>query len=170
MALDRTNMVSLLDVGKLFQGMTSNILEMGDGYTDLTEDWGPNVQTTQYVNMQAQSSTLSGYEFSMNPEREYLSDEMQQELDKLLKKFPTGKDCETTYYRFFKTDVVESKPNVFKAIMVPIIVAPASAGGEGGSALVTGIQINGNGDVKEGFIKLDTSSGEYTWSDTEPSE
>lgn len=170
MALDRTNMVSLLDVGKLFQGMTSNILEMGDGYTEITEDWGPNVESTQYVNMKSQSSTLSGYEFSMNPEREYLSDDMQLELDKLLKKFPTGKDCETDYFRFFKTDAVDSKPGVFAAIKVPVIVSPSSAGGEGGAALVTSIQINGNGDVQEGYIKLDSSSGEYTWSETEPSE
>ena len=170
MALDRTNMVSLLDVGKLFQGMTSNILEMGDGYTEITEDWGPNVESTQYVNMKSQCSTLSGYEFSMNPEREYLSDEMQTELDKLLKKFPTGKDCETDYFRFFKTDAVDSKPGVFAAIKVPVIVSPSSAGGEGGAALVTSIQINGNGDVKEGFMKLGTDDGEYTWSDTKPAE
>lgn len=168
MALDRTNMVSLLDVGSLFQGMTPNIMEMGDGYTEITEDWGPNVESTQYVNMKSQASTLSGYEFSMNPEREYLSDEMQQELDKLLKKFPTGKDCETFYYRFFKTDAVEDVEGAYAAIKVPVIVSPSSAGGEGGSALVTSIQINGNGDVKEGYISLG-GSGEYTWSETKPS-
>ena len=74
------------------------------------------------------------------------------------------------YFRFFKTDAVDSKPGVFAAIKVPVIVSPSSAGGEGGAALVTSIQINGNGDVQEGYIKLDSSSGEYTWSDTEPSE
>lgn len=168
MALDRTNMVSLLDVGSLYGGVTENILEMGDGYTELTEDWGPNVETTQYVNMKSQSSTLSGYEFSMNPEREFLSDEMQDEINDLLKKFPTGTDCETNYYRFFKTDNVTAKDGTYKAIKVPVIVSPSSAGGEGGSALVTSIQINGNGDVQEGYITL-SGSGTYTWSETEPS-
>ena len=41
MALDRTNMVSLLDIGAL-TGSTEKLAEMGDGYTELTEDWGPN--------------------------------------------------------------------------------------------------------------------------------
>lgn len=41
MALDRTNMVSLLDIGKLFGGVSTDIEEMGDGYTEISEDWGP---------------------------------------------------------------------------------------------------------------------------------
>lgn len=41
MAFDRTNMVSLLDVGKLFGGVSTDIQEMGDGYTEISEDWGP---------------------------------------------------------------------------------------------------------------------------------
>ena len=78
MALDRTNMVSLLDIGSLMGGSSPDIQEMGDGYTELTEDWGPSVETTQYVNMKSKASTMSGYEFSMNPEREYLNDDMQK--------------------------------------------------------------------------------------------
>lgn len=35
MAENRTNMVSLLDIG-LLMGSTSKIVEMGDGYTELT--------------------------------------------------------------------------------------------------------------------------------------
>ena len=73
--MDRTNMVSLLDTG-LLMGGTTDIMEMGDGYTELTEDWGPDIGSTQYVNMKSKSSTLKGYEFSMSPEREYLSDDM----------------------------------------------------------------------------------------------
>ena len=49
MALDRTNMVSLLDIGAL-TGSTEKLAEMGDGYTELTEDWGPNTESKQYVN------------------------------------------------------------------------------------------------------------------------
>lgn len=163
MALDRTNMVSLLDVGSLMGGKTAKIMEMGDGYTELTEDWGPNVETTQYVNMRAKSSTLSGYEFSMTPEREYLADDFQKEIDKLFKKLPTGKDCETTYYRFYKTDATETEGE-YAAIKVPVVVAPSSTGGEGGGKLVSSIQISGNGDVTEGYVKF---TGEtYTWSDT----
>jgi|GEM_PF-4097411 len=33
----RTNQVSLMDVGLYNGGATSNILEMGDGYTELTK-------------------------------------------------------------------------------------------------------------------------------------
>lgn len=156
--MDRTNMVSLLDTG-LLMGGTTNIMEMGDGYTELTEDWGPDIGSTQYVNMKSKSSTLKGYEFSMSPEREYLSDDMQKAIDKLFKKFPTGADCETYYYRFFKTDITSGSGDCIK---VPVVVAPSSVGGSGGDTLTSTIQINGNGDVEEGTITIG-SDGSYTW-------
>ena len=37
-AQSRTNMVSLLDVGSLNGGETEKLVEMGNGYTELTED------------------------------------------------------------------------------------------------------------------------------------
>ena len=156
--MDRTNMVSLLDTG-LLMGGTTDIMEMGDGYTELTEDWGPDIGSTQYVNMKSKSSTLKGYEFSMSPEREYLSDDMQKAIDKLFKKFPTGADCETFYYRFFKTDITSGSGDCIK---VPVVVAPSSVGGSGGDTLTSTIQINGNGDVEEGTITIG-SDGSYTW-------
>lgn len=160
--MDRTNMVSLLDAG-LLMGGTTNIMEMGDGYTELTEDWGPDIGSTQYVNMKSKSSTLKGYEFSMSPEREYLSDDMQKAIDKLFKKFPTGADCETFYYRFFKTDITAGSGDCIK---VPVVVAPSSVGGSGGDTLTSTIQINGNGDVEEGTITIG-SDGSYTWAANE---
>lgn len=166
MAMDRTNMVSLLDMGSLMGGASPKIMEMGDGYTELTEDWGPSVTTNQYINRNSKSSTVSGYEFSMNPEREYLSDDMQKAIDSLFKKLPTGKDCETTYYRFFKTDGVAGKSDEFAAVKIPVVVAPSSTGGEGGGNLVSSIQITGNGDAREGYIKLG-SDGTYTWSESQ---
>ena len=71
MAQDRTNMVSLLDIGKWLGGSATNIVEIGDGFTELTEDWGPDVESKQYINMKAKAATLKGYEFSMTPEREF---------------------------------------------------------------------------------------------------
>ena len=62
-AEDRTNMVSLLDIGTLI-GSTAKIVEMGDGYKEITEDWGPNTESTQYVNMKNANNTVKGYEFS----------------------------------------------------------------------------------------------------------
>ena len=41
-AQDRTNMVSLLDIGLLMGGNAGKLAEMGDGYTEITEDWGPS--------------------------------------------------------------------------------------------------------------------------------
>lgn len=58
MAESRTNMVSLIDIGSWLGGKTAKIVEMGDGFTELTEDWGPDVESTQYVNMKAKASTL----------------------------------------------------------------------------------------------------------------
>ena len=51
MAKDRTNMVSLLDIGSLMGGKSEKLAEMGDGFTELSEDWGPNTESTQYVNL-----------------------------------------------------------------------------------------------------------------------
>ena len=54
MANNRTNMVSLLDFGKWMGGTESNIIELGDGFVELTEDWAHNVEEKQYVNMKTE--------------------------------------------------------------------------------------------------------------------
>lgn len=165
MAQDRTNMVSLLDIGSLMSGKTPKIRELGDGFTELTEDWGPDVADSQYINKKAKSSTVKGYAFSMSPEREYISDEVQKAIDDIFKKFPTGKDCETYYYRFYKTDMTESGSGMTgECIKVPVTVCPSSTGGSGGDPLTSSVQINGNGDVQLGTITI-SDSGEYTWAD-----
>lgn len=158
MAEDRTNMVSLLDIGSWLGGGTPNIVEMGDGFTELTEDWGPDVGSTQYINMKTKASTLKGYEFSMSLEREYLDDDFQTAINNGFKKFPTGKDCETYYYRYFKSDLTNGAGD---CIRVPVVVAPSSTGGSGGDVLTSAIQISGNGDVEIGTITLSETG--YTW-------
>ena len=159
MAKDRTNMVSLLDIG-LLTGTSGKLAEMGDGYTELTEDWGPNTESKQYVNMKSTSNTVKGYALSMSPSRECLGDEMQTCIDTLFKKFPTGEGCNTYYYRFFKTDI---KSGSGDCIRVPVTVCPSSTGGAGGDTLTSSIQINGNGDVELGTVTI-SPEGEYTWS------
>ena len=159
MADSRVNMVSFLDFGKWMGGEEEKILELGDGFTELTEDWAPNVSGVTYVNMEAASNTLNNYDFSMTPEREHLSDEAQKIIDEAFRKFPTGKNAETYYYRFFKTDTADA--GGYKAIRVPVIVGPSSAGGEGGATLTSSIQINGNGDVEEGTMKF--AEGKWTF-------
>lgn len=168
MALDRTNMVSLLDVGLLGGGSASNILEMGDGYTELTEDWAPDIESTQYVNMKAAASTLKGYNLSLNPAREHLSDAMQTAINKAFKDFPTGADAETFYYRFYKSDVTFDPVDGSgsgEAIKVPVVVAANSTGGAGGDILTSSLQINGNGDVIKGTINI-SATGEYTFTES----
>ena len=164
MANNRTNMVSLLDFGKWMGGAESNIIELGDGYTELTEDWAPYVQEKQYVNMKTKTNTLNGYALSLSPERDHLSDEAQEYIDEAFRKFPTGKKAETEYYRFYKTDKVSE--GKYKAIKVPVIVAPSSTGGSGGEALVSAIQISGNGEVVEGTITF--TEGSYTFAEGQP--
>ena len=158
MALDRTNMVSLLDIGSLMGGKTPKIVEMGDGYKEITEDWGPNTQSDQYVNMKNASNTVKGYALSMTPERDHLSDEMQAAINTMFKTFPTGEKCNTYYYRFYKTDITGTSGD---CIRVPVTVCPSSTGGAGGDNLTSSIQINGNGDVEVGTITI--SEGGYEW-------
>lgn len=162
-AQSRTNMVSLLDVGSLNGGETPKIVEMGDGYTELTEDWGPKVDSKQYVNMESESSVVSGYSFSMSPEREYISDELQKAIDGLSKTFPVGSKCETYYYRFYKTDLTGSDGSMTgPCIKVPVVVTISSVGGSGGESLKSTIQIKGNGNVQQGTITL-SDGGNYTF-------
>jgi hypothetical protein len=163
MALDRTNMVSLMDIGSLMGGKTSKIVEMGDGFNEITEDWGPNTESTQYVNMKSASNTVKGYALSMSPERAHLSDEMQTVINEMFKKFPTGTQCETYYYRFYKSDITGTTGD---CIRVPVTVCASSTGGAGGDNLTSTIQINGNGDVELGTITIGTS-GEFTWAPKE---
>lgn len=165
MALDRTNMVSLMDIGSLMGGKTSKIVEMGDGFNEITEDWGPNTESTQYVNMKSASNTVKGYALSMSPERAHLSDEMQTVINEVFKKFPTGTQCETYYYRFYKSDITGTTGD---CIRVPVTVCASSTGGAGGDNLTSTIQINGNGDVELGAITIGTS-GEFTWAPKEAS-
>lgn len=163
MAQDRTNMVSLLDIGLLGGGLNGNIVELGNGFSELTEDWGANFQDTQYVNQKTAGSSVNGYALSMTPEREYLSDDVQEAIDNLFKTFPTGSDCETYYYRFYKTDI---KSNSGDCIRVPVVVAPSSTGGSAGSALTSSIEIHGNGDAELGTVTISIGEGgeaTYTW-------
>lgn len=159
MAQDRTNMVSLLDIGLLNGGLTSNIVELGDGFTELNEDWGANVQSTQYINSTVAGATVNGYALSMSPQREYLSDEVQEAIDNLFKTFPTGSKCESFYYRFYKTDITGSTGD---CIRVPIVVAPSSTGGSAGNPLTSSLEIHGNGEAELGTITI-ASDGKYTW-------
>lgn len=160
MALDRTNMVSLLDIGLLNNGSDSKIVELGNGFTEISEDWAPNSESTQYVNMKNASNTVKGYEFSMDAEREYLSDEVQTSIDELFRTFPTGSACETFYYRFLKSDVTTS--GTYKAIKLPVTVAPSSIGGAGGDTLTSTVSIAGNGDAVEGTITVSADGYTFT--------
>lgn len=161
-------MVSLLDFGKWMGGATTNILELGDGYVEITEDWAPNMEEKQYVNMKNKTNTLNGYALSINPEREYLSDDAQKFIDDAFRKFPTGAKAETTYYRFYKTDKIDGEGMKYKAIKVPVVAGPASTGGPGGESLKSSIQITGNGDVVEGTITVTAASGKlsYSWEES----
>ena len=114
--------------------------------------------------MKTKTNTLNGYALSLSPERDHLSDEAQEYIDEAFRKFPTGKKAETEYYRFYKTDKVSE--GKYKAIKVPVIVAPSSTGGSGGEALVSAIQISGNGEVVEGTITF--TEGSYTFAEGQP--
>lgn len=163
MALDRTNMVSLLDIGSLMGGTSANIVELGNGFTELSEDWGPKVESKQYVNMKNASNSVLGYEFSMDAEREYISDTVQAKIDDMFKKFPTGSDCETSYYRFYKSDLTKSGETMTgDCIKLPVVVSPSSTGGAGGDTLTSSIGLAGNGEVELGTITI-SSTGTYTW-------
>jgi len=111
-AESRVNMVSLFDFGLWMGGTESNILELGRGYEELTEDWAPNTSSVTYVNMETAANTLNGYDFSMTPERQYISDEAQKYIDKAFRTFPTGSKAAWISYNAIKTTETHGKINV----------------------------------------------------------
>ena len=159
MALDRTNMVSLFDVGSWLGSTSEKLVEMGDGFNSLSEDWGPSFKDTQYVNMKNSASSLNGYAFSMTPEREHLSDEMQKAINTAFKKFPTGDAAKTYYYRFYKSDITGTTGD---CIRLPVVAGPSSTGGDAGDALTSSIEIHGNGEVEVGTITIG-AGGTFSW-------
>lgn len=158
MSENRTNMVSMLDMGLWLGGKTSDIMEIGDGVTELTEEWGPDIESKQFINMDAKASNLKGYEFSTSVEREYMDDDFQEKVNEGFKQFPTGKKCQTHYYRYFKTDISD---NTGDCIRVPVIAAPSTIGGSGEDVLTSALQINGNGEVELGTITIGADG--YQW-------
>ena len=162
MADARPNMVSYLDIGLLNGGATSNIVQLGDGFTEITEDWGADIGSTQYVNMSGKSSTVKGYDFSITLEREHLSDATQTAIDSLFKSLPVGAKCNTFYYRFYASDMTGATSKTGECIKVPVIVAPSSTGGKGGDVLTSSIEMHGNGDVIIGTGTV-SSAGALTW-------
>lgn len=161
-AENRTNMVSLIDIGMWLGGTTSNIIEIGDGVTELSEDWGPDVESKQYINMSAKASNLKGYEFSTSVEREYMNDDFQKAINDGFKQLPIGKNAGTYYYRYFKTDITGGTG---ACIRVPVIMAPSSVGGSGEDVLTSSLDISGNGEVELGTITI--SENGYTWTKDE---
>lgn len=157
-AENRTNMVSLIDIGTWLGGTTANIIEIGDGVTELSEDWGPDVESKQYINMSAKASNLKGYEFSTSVEREYMNDEFQKAINDGFKQLPIGQKAGTYYYRYFKTDITGGTGD---CIRVPVIMAPSSVGGSGEDVLTSSLDISGNGEVELGTITISESG--YTW-------
>lgn len=163
MAQDRTNMVSLLDIGTWLGGNSASIIEMGDGFNELTENWGAVFKDTQYVNMKNSASSVNGYAFTMTAEREYMSDDMQTAIDNAFKQFPTGTKAQTYYYRFYKSDLTESSGTFTgDCIRVPVVCAPQTTGGSAGETLVSAVELHGNGDAEMGTITI-SAQGTYTW-------
>ena len=165
MAEIRENMVSLLDMGLWNGGEATKIMEIGDGVNELSEEWGPDIESKQYINMKAKASTLKGYEFSTTVEREFMNDDFQKAINEGFKKLPTGKECETFYYRYFKTDIADGSGD---CIRVPVVVAPSTVGGSGEDVLTSSLEIHGNGDVEQGTITI-TEDG-YSWAPKAASE
>ena len=135
---------------------------MGDGFTDITEDLSPNIQTQQYVNMKNSSSSVNGYDFSCSPERDCLSDSLQTAIDTAFKIFPTGTDAKTYYYRYFKSDLTLSSGTLSgECIKIPVIVVPSSDGGAAGEQKKATKELRGAGDAEKCTCSI-TSSGVFT--------
>lgn len=166
MALDRTTMKSFIDFGLWLNGEDSDILMLGDGFTELSEDYGADIQSTQYINQTSASSTVKGYSMSFTLEREFIPDAMQTKVNKAIRTRPTGEACETFYYRLFTTDKVDGQTNTYHASKEPIVLCPSSAGGGGGDILTTSLTVQGNGTPTEGTMTYDTVSKTWSFSAT----
>jgi hypothetical protein len=148
----RTGLLSYINT---HPGTTDVYDFMGQGFVDLSDALGAKVDSTQYINDDNESSTVTGYspEWSFSGDV-YDGDPAIDFLRNLALTRATGADLETDYVSFLAADVVTNEVDCYAH---PVIVVMESVeGGAGGEKLSFSGSLKANGDPVAGSFNTST--------------
>lgn len=132
---------------------------LGDGVSTLTEEMNPQEETKHYINMSSDSNAVKSYQRSFEVDKEdCVEDKVQELLDDLVDKLPTGASANTSFVRFRLKDAVSGSAGTYKAIKVPCTVSVTSNGGDGGDYVHNVISVKQCGDDIPGKFNVSTKT------------
>lgn len=159
---------------------------INEGVTELTEEFNPDTEDTQYVAEKNGSTFIKKYRPSLSLTTLLVigEDEVNQFLRLMTNILPIGTKAQIDYVRFCILDAIDNatkdangNPNgTYAAQRCRANITVGSIGGSAGDNVSTSATINANGDPVQGFVTVSTtpnvtdtiSSLTYTWSKEKP--
>lgn len=130
---------------------------LGDGITELIENFNPEEETQQWINQENGDTDIKSYTPSIEVEKQdCVEDTTQAWFDKMVDELPTGASATTSYIRFRLKDKVSD--GVYTAYRRQCAVSVTSYGGEAGSNVVTAVKLGGKGAAVKGTFDVSTKA------------
>ena len=158
----------LLNISSPYSYDTPNFALINEGVTELTEEFNPETETTQYiaekdavtyVKRYAPSITLSSYLVQ--------DDSVNKRIREVINTLPVDSSADTDYIRFSYLDSIgdtSGKIIKYTAYRRRGTISAGNIGGSAGDTTSASITINGKGDVIKGVLTVDSSGGTATYS------
>lgn len=158
----------LLNISSPYSYDTPNFALINEGVTELTEEFNPETETTQYiaekdavtyVKRYAPSITLSSYLVQ--------DDSVNKRIREVINTLPVGSSADTDYIRFSYLDNIgETSKDIIKytAYRRRGTISAGNIGGSAGDTTSASITINGKGEAIKGVLTIDKTGGTPTYS------
>ena len=131
---------------------------LGDGITSLTEEFNPETEQKQYINMAAPKNSVKSYAPSISVEKEYIvNEELQKWMDGKVKDLPTGSAAESDYIRINILETA-SQEGTYTAVKRPCTYQFDSIGGDAGSDIMSKMTITSAGQAVKGTFNVATKT------------
>lgn len=156
----------LLNVSKPFSKRNPVWGLICNGVEELTEEFNPDTDTTQYICENTKTTILKGYDISFDIDMKYQTDnKVQNFYNILLRTMPTGSDTECEYIRFNKDETMFNTNNQFIGVRRDSSIYLESIGGSGDDALECKMSVHGSGDGEIGYVTVSNTGTivSYTW-------
>lgn len=130
---------------------------LGDGITSLTEEFNPESDTKNYINLSNGTTSVKSYAPSISIEKEYIQgDDLQKWINEKIKILPTGAAAQSDYIRI--NILEEAVDGAYPAVKRECSYQFDSIGGDGGSELVNSMTLSGIGDGIQGRFNVTSST------------
>ncbi|KAK8835460.1 hypothetical protein M9Y10_004564 [Tritrichomonas musculus] len=158
----------LLNISSPYSYDTQNFALINEGVTELTEEFNPETETTQYiaekdavtyVKRYAPSITLSSYLVK--------DDSVNKRIREVINTLPVGSNADTDYIRFSYLDNIgETSKDIIKytAYRRRGTIPAGNIGGSAGDTTSASITINGKGEAIKGVLTVTKADGTTTYS------